>query len=203
MPLSIAPVFGLQFSSPPYERLDHSSLILLIASFCLTHLPYTLSSITSLLPRFAFQPSSLKPNSRNPYPNRDPPSHISISLHSGALYIFCNSEWSNKQSVPRSILLFLHTVQIMLTVRSRDGDWLRAGRPRSQSSSPSRVKNSLFSTSPRLALGSTQPPIQWVLGALSPRVKPPKREADHSPQTSAEVKKTSPPYVFMVQCLIS
>jgi hypothetical protein len=66
---------------------------------------------------------------------------------------------------------------------------LWAGRPRSRSSSPSRVKNFLFSKSSTPALSSTQPPIQWVPGALSPGVKWPGREVDHSPPTSAEVKK--------------
>jgi hypothetical protein len=47
----------------------------------------------------------------------------------------------------------------------------------------------LFSTMSRPALGPTQPSIQWVLGALSPKVKPPHCEADHSPPSSAEVKK--------------
>jgi hypothetical protein len=37
-------------------------------------------------------------------------------------------------------------------------------------------------------LGPTQPPIQWVPGALSLGVKWPGREADHSPPSSAEVK---------------
>jgi hypothetical protein len=37
--------------------------------------------------------------------------------------------------------------------------------------------------------GAHQPPIQWVLGALS-MVKWPGREADHSPPTSAEVENT-------------
>jgi hypothetical protein len=37
-------------------------------------------------------------------------------------------------------------------------------------------------------LGSTQPPIQWVLEVLSVGVKRPGREADHSPPYSAEVK---------------
>jgi hypothetical protein len=37
-------------------------------------------------------------------------------------------------------------------------------------------------------LGPTQPPIQWVWGALSLGVKRPGREADHSPPSSAEVK---------------
>jgi hypothetical protein len=39
----------------------------------------------------------------------------------------------------------------------------------------------LFTTASRTALGSTQPPIQWVPGALSLGVKRPGREADHSP----------------------
>jgi hypothetical protein len=45
-----------------------------------------------------------------------------------------------------------------------------------------------FSISSRPALGSTQPPIKWVPG-LFPGVKWQGREADHSPPTSAEVKK--------------
>jgi hypothetical protein len=41
----------------------------------------------------------------------------------------------------------------------------------------------------RLALGPTQPPVQWVPGVLSPGVKArPGRDADHSPPSSAEVK---------------
>jgi hypothetical protein len=47
----------------------------------------------------------------------------------------------------------------------------------------------LFSTASRTALGPTQPPIQWVPGALSLGVKRLGREADHSPPSSAEVKK--------------
>jgi len=46
----------------------------------------------------------------------------------------------------------------------------------------------LFTTASRTALGLTQPPIQWVTGALSLGVKRPEREADHSPPSSAEVK---------------
>jgi hypothetical protein len=46
----------------------------------------------------------------------------------------------------------------------------------------------LFTTASRPALGPTQPPIQWVLGSLSLRVKRPGREANHSPPSSAEVK---------------
>jgi hypothetical protein len=59
---------------------------------------------------------------------------------------------------------------------------------RGRSSSPGRVKIFLFSKSSRSALGFTQLPIQWVPGALSPRVKRSAREANHSPPTSAEVK---------------
>jgi hypothetical protein len=50
-------------------------------------------------------------------------------------------------------------------------------------------KNFHFSMSSRPALGPTQPPIQWVPRVLSPGVKQLEREADHSPSTSAEVKK--------------
>jgi hypothetical protein len=46
-------------------------------------------------------------------------------------------------------------------------------------------------------LPPTKPPIQWV-----PGVKRPRREADHSPPTSAKIKKmwicaSTPPYTFM------
>jgi hypothetical protein len=41
----------------------------------------------------------------------------------------------------------------------------------------------------RPALGPTQPHILWVLGNISPGVKRPGREADHSVPTTAEVKK--------------
>jgi hypothetical protein len=86
--------------------------------------------------------------------------------------------------------------------RSRYSYWLRAGRLRGWSSSPVGGKNFLFSKSSRLALGSTQPPIQWVPGALSPGVKRQGHEADYYPPTSAEVKKmwiyiSTPPYAFM------
>jgi hypothetical protein len=56
---------------------------------------------------------------------------------------------------------FVHSI-----LRSRYSDWLRAGRPRGRNWSPGRVKNFLFSTSSRPALGPTQPPIQWVPGAF-------------------------------------
>jgi hypothetical protein len=73
---------------------------------------------------------------------------------------------------------------------------------RGRSSSPNRVKNFHFSTSSSPAMGSTQPPIQWVPVALSPGVKQPRGETDHTPPISAEVRKTwicttTPPYAFM------
>jgi hypothetical protein len=46
----------------------------------------------------------------------------------------------------------------------------------------------LFTTVSRTALGPTQPPIQWVPGALSLGAKRPASEAGHSPPSSAEVK---------------
>jgi hypothetical protein len=46
----------------------------------------------------------------------------------------------------------------------------------------------LFNTVSRLALGPTQPPIQWIPGALSLGVKWSGCEIDHSPPSSAKVK---------------
>jgi hypothetical protein len=54
----------------------------------------------------------------------------------------------------------------------------------------------LFTTPSRKALGPTQPPIQWVPGALSLVVKRPGSEADHSPPSSAEVKKSVELYLY-------
>jgi hypothetical protein len=90
---------------------------------------------------------------------------------------------------------------LWVTSKKPDSEWLRAGRPSGRSSSPGRVKNFLFSTTSRPALGSTQPPIQWVPRALSPGAKRPGREADHSTPASDEVKKmwiytSTPPYAF-------
>jgi hypothetical protein len=64
-----------------------------------------------------------------------------------------------------------------------------------------------FTTVSRMALGPTQPPIQWVPGTLSLGAKRPGREADHSPPSSAEVKNASsytstPQYIFMAWCLV-
>jgi hypothetical protein len=62
--------------------------------------------------------------------------------------------------------------------------------PRGRNLSSGKGKVFLLSTSSRPVLGPTQPSIQWVPGALSPGVKRPGHEADHSPPTSVEVKKT-------------
>jgi hypothetical protein len=64
------------------------------------------------------------------------------------------------------------------------------------------IESRIFS-SPRRPDRLLGPPnLQWVPGALSPGVKWLGREDDHSPPTSAEVKKmwiytSIPPYAFM------
>jgi hypothetical protein len=64
-------------------------------------------------------------------------------------------------------------------------NWLRGW-----SSCPSRVKYFLFSMSSRLVLKSAQSPsIQWELVAPCQGLKRQGHEGDHSPPTSAEVKK--------------
>jgi hypothetical protein len=64
-----------------------------------------------------------------------------------------------------------------------------------------------LATASRSALGSTQPPIQWVPGTLSPGVKRPGPETDHSRPSSPEVKNawnytSTPQYVPMTWCLV-
>jgi hypothetical protein len=123
--------------------------------------------------------------------------NVSLSLASPQLWQLCARL---AFLVPRYPLLMFNVS--LLVIRSRYSDWLRAGRPRGRSSRPGGVRNFHFSMSSRPALGSTQPLIQWVPGALSSGVKRPGREADHSSPTSSEVKNTwiytsTPPYVFM------
>jgi hypothetical protein len=59
----------------------------------------------------------------------------------------------------------------------------------------------LFDAASRLALGPTQPPIQWVQGAVSLWVKRAGRETDHSPQSSAEVKECVKLYLHSLNTL--
>jgi hypothetical protein len=65
----------------------------------------------------------------------------------------------------------------------------------------------LFSIASRPALGPTESPNQRVPGALSTGVQQQRREADHSPPSSVEVKNAwrytaIPQYVFMAWCLV-
>jgi hypothetical protein len=112
--------------------------------------------------------------------------------------------WTNVSTTLGNYLATENTcfVSLRISLLSRYSDWLRARRPKGRSSSPSRVNNFLSLTSPRPALWSTQPPIQWVPGNLFPGVKRTGRQADHSPPTCAEVKKMwiytfTPPYSLM------
>jgi hypothetical protein len=84
-------------------------------------------------------------------------------------------------------LIFLYSVYIPAT------DWTTE-----ESEFESRwVQEFSFSISSRLALGPSQPPNQWVPGALSSGIKLLGCQADHWPLTTAEVKKmwasTTPP----------
>jgi hypothetical protein len=63
----------------------------------------------------------------------------------------------------------------------------------------------LFTTASRTALGPTQPPIQWVPGALSLGIKRPGSEAPHSPPSSQTMNGAThplPQYAFIAWCLV-
>jgi hypothetical protein len=67
---------------------------------------------------------------------------------------------------------------------------------------PGKDDNFYFHLSSRLALGTTQPPIQWVVGTLSWRVKWLGRESDQLPPASAETKKMRVLYICSPICLL-
>jgi hypothetical protein len=50
------------------------------------------------------------------------------------------------------------------------------------------------------ALGLTQPPIHWLPEDVSPEVKRPEREADHSPPSIAAVKNSGAIYSLRHTC---
>jgi hypothetical protein len=65
----------------------------------------------------------------------------------------------------------------------------------------------LYAAASRPAVGTTQPPIQWVSEALSLGVKQSGCEADYSPPSGAEIKNvwnysSTPIHVFLNWCLI-
>jgi hypothetical protein len=65
----------------------------------------------------------------------------------------------------------------------------------------------LITTTSRTVMVPTQPPIQWVPGAVSLGVKRPGREADRSPPSSSEIKNawnyTSTPPILLHGVLLS
>jgi hypothetical protein len=67
--------------------------------------------------------------------------------------------------------------------------WLRAGRLGDRGSIPGRGERIfLLASVSRPALGSTWPPVQWVLGVLSPGLKCGRCVTLTTPSTSAEVE---------------
>jgi hypothetical protein len=71
-------------------------------------------------------------------------------------------------------------------LRKQMGKWKRTVDDRKELTEV--LEMTLIHPSSRTALGPTQPPIQWVPGALSLCVKRTGREVDHSPPSSAEVE---------------
>jgi hypothetical protein len=65
------------------------------------------------------------------------------------------------------ILLVLYYIIIFIIITVGIAPGYGLDDQRGGSSSPGRVNNFYFSISSRQALGSTQPPIKWVPGALS------------------------------------
>jgi hypothetical protein len=105
--------------------------------------------------------------------------HASLSYsrneHSKHTYACVRMEWYSSKHFC-SLMTVMETAGIV-------------ARQRGRISSSGRVKNFLFSMTCRL-MRYIRLPIQWVPGALSPGVKRPELETDHSSPTNAEVKIT-------------
>jgi hypothetical protein len=106
-------------------------------------------------------------------------------------FMICQSywkmyHWQSEYECGTCMMVLLHILAVLceLFSVSRYSDWLRTCRLKGRNSSPGGVKNLDFLMSSR------------------PKIERPGHEADHSPPTSAEVKKTlvyifTLPYVFV------
>jgi hypothetical protein len=88
-------------------------------------------------------------------------------------------------------------IRSLILISSRYSDGLWAGRTGFHSRQEQHIL--LYSAASRQTLGPNQPPIQWVPETISPRVKRQRRDAHHSPPSSAEVKNDGaiPPFSHM------
>jgi hypothetical protein len=109
---------------------------------------------------------------------------VTLNLSAGFTYRIVTIGDTVNEYTDHTTLVLIFTLSCAF---SRIQTRLRAGRP---GSIPGRsnVGVVFFATASRPILGPTQPPIQRGPGALSPRVKRPRREADNSLPSSAEVK---------------
>jgi hypothetical protein len=120
-----------------------------------------------------------------------PPSSSFLSFHNLPFSLLQYYHHHISSSFPSS--LFLQEPRYL----SRYSDGLRAGRP--EFDSPQGQEIFLYSTASRPAVGSTQPPMQWVLESVSPGLRRSGHEADHSPLSVAEIKNGGaiPPLLHM------
>jgi hypothetical protein len=65
---------------------------------------------------------------------------------------------------------------------------------------PTRIRDFLYFTASRAALEPTQPPTQWMPGALTPRLKRQGYKTDNSSPSSAEVKNGAIPPLPHTYC---
>jgi len=131
-------------------------------------------------PEGSLQCSQEPPNGSYPKSDASSPHLLTISLRSILiLYPFLSVPKSSTWSLP-----FRFTNQPVVWIFHLSTGWTIGW---SGFKSQQGLEIFLFDTMSRLALGPTQPPIQWVPGALSLGVKQLGHEADHSP-SHEEVK---------------
>jgi hypothetical protein len=82
---------------------------------------------------------------------------------------------------------FLVLYYMLPRIFSQYSGWPRTGRPGFDPRQRQRIF--LLASASRPTLGPTQPPVQWVPGALSPGVKVrPRRDVDHPPHLAPRLR---------------
>jgi hypothetical protein len=102
--------------------------------------------------------------------------------------IFSTIPFFSFHNLPSSMLhYYRHIFSSLLSSLIFSGSGItQSGRPEFDSGQGQEI--CLYSTASRPTESLTQFPIQWLLGALSPVLKRPGREVDHSPISSADTR---------------
>jgi hypothetical protein len=153
----------------------------------------TLQHLKNIAESFCKSQCQLQPPDFNPQLTKNSSRNVTSLLHPQKLSTGPNLTTVHSCShchnfIPKPILILYY---YLLLKEAEIAQWYSAGLRAGWLGVrvPVGAGNFLFTTASRLAQGPTKPPIQWVPGALSLRLKRPGCEDNHPPPSIAEVKK--------------